>query len=272
MQQDRLLLVLEKLEGLDQISQIVAVERAVVSKAELFKQHARPKHSFGGMFSFTDGPAHFLATVFFDNLRCALAKMGVHLVGSNFVEVIGNCTYVLVDRPLVIIEHHNQPFGGMGNIVQCLKRNAVSKRGIAGKDNHMLISSSQIAGNGNSEGCRKPGTGVACAVAIMLAFGTQHKAVQSTRLADGVEPFAAAREQLVDISLMAYIEDKMVFWSIEDVMHVLPKRTELVEDAAPPEARGLRHPPRQQHPPVPRKSRQLGVPHVGQAALSVDEP
>src|SRR5256885_10161045 len=31
--------------------------------------------------------------------------------------------------------------------------------------------------------------------------------------------FRSAREQLVDISLMAHIEDKMVFWSIEDVMH-----------------------------------------------------
>ena len=53
----------------------------------------------------------------------------------------------------------------------------------------------------------------------MLAFGPQHKSVQSTGLADGLETVFAASEQLMYIALMAYVEDETVFGRIKHIVH-----------------------------------------------------
>ena len=57
---------------------------------------------------------------------------------------------------------------------------------------------------------------VARAVAIVLAFRAQRKAVQAVRGADGVEPVFAAGQQLVDIDLMADVPDKFVLGRVEN--------------------------------------------------------
>src|SRR2546421_1327099 len=119
--------MLKKFEGRDQVSEVVAVERAIISKAELFKQNAWPKHALGGFFGFADDSPHFLAAVFLYQLSGASPKMSVHFVGGNLVEVSGNRADVLINRPLVIIEDDDQAFGRTGNVVQCLERNAVGK-------------------------------------------------------------------------------------------------------------------------------------------------
>src|SRR5436305_11030406 len=83
----------------------------------------------------------------------------------------------------------------------------------------MLFSSSQIAGHCHPQGGRKTGACMTSAVAVVLAFSAQHETIQTARLADGIEPVASASEQFVDISLVAHIEDEMVLWSVEDVVH-----------------------------------------------------
>ena len=60
---------------------------------------------------------------------------------------------------------------------------------------------------------------MAGAEAVVLAFGAEHEAVKAAGLTDGVEAIFAAGEQLVDVALMADIEDEAVARGIEDVVH-----------------------------------------------------
>jgi hypothetical protein len=65
-------------------------------------------------------------------------------------------------------------------------------------------------GHGHAQGGGERGAGVAGAVAIVLALGAQHEAVQAAGLADGVEAVAAAGEDLVDVGLVADVEEELV--------------------------------------------------------------
>ena len=53
-------------------------------------------------------------------------------------------------------------------------------------------------------------------VAVVLAFGAEQKSIQSLILTDGVETASSSRQELVDVSLMADIENQFVFWSVKD--------------------------------------------------------
>ena len=49
---------------------------------------------------------------------------------SDPIQVPRNCPNILVDRPLVIIENRDQPFGVVGRIVQRLKSNPAGKSSV----------------------------------------------------------------------------------------------------------------------------------------------
>ena len=74
----------------------------------------------------------------------------------------------------------------------------------------------RVAGDGHAEGRGESRAGVARAVAIVLAFGAQHEAVQAAGLADGVEAIEAAGQNLVNVGLMADVEEEAVGRGIED--------------------------------------------------------
>ena len=60
---------------------------------------------------------------------------------------------------------------------------------------------------------------MARAVAVMLALRAQHKTIQSAWRPDGMKLLAPSREQLVHVSLVADIENKMILRCIEHVVH-----------------------------------------------------
>jgi hypothetical protein len=60
---------------------------------------------------------------------------------------------------------------------------------------------------------------MAGAVGIVLTLRAQHEAVETTALADGVKARLATGEQFVDVGLVRDVEDKLVFWRGENVVH-----------------------------------------------------
>ncbi len=56
------------------------------------------------------------------------------------------------------------------------------------------------------------------AVTIVRALAAQHKAIQPTGSAYGVELLPASGEQFVNVSLMADIKQKVVFRCVEDIV------------------------------------------------------
>ena len=61
----------------------------------------------------------------------------------------------------------------------------------------------------------KGGSGVTGAVTIVLAFRPEEKAVQALVLPDGRKAFTPAGEKLMDVTLMADVEDEFVLRGVE---------------------------------------------------------
>ena len=68
----------------------------------------------------------------------------------------------------------------------------------------------QIAGFCHAEGGGECGSGVAGAVAVVLAFGAEEEAVEPLVLADGGDFVPASGEHFVDVALVADIEEQLV--------------------------------------------------------------
>jgi len=73
------------------------------------------------------------------------------LVGDDLVEVAGNRADIAVDGPLVVVEHHDQPLGLLGDIVQRLEGDSIGKGCVAGHGDHVLLAAGQIARHGHAQ-------------------------------------------------------------------------------------------------------------------------
>ena len=132
------------------------------------------------------------------------------LVGDDAVEVARDGADVAVDGPLVVVEDDDQALGLLGDVVERFEGNAVGECGVAGNGDDVLPAAGEVAGHGHAERGGQRRAGVTCAVAVVLALGAQHEAVQAAGLANGVEAIEAAGKDLVDIGLMADVEENAV--------------------------------------------------------------
>ena len=217
-QQNRTVYGLEELEGLDQQRQVVAVDGAEVLQAELLKEDGGPEHAFGGFFGAAGDLDGGLAAEALDDARGRVVQVLVVLVGDDPVEVAGDGADVAVDGPLVVVEDDDQALGLLGDVVDRFEGDAVGEGGVAGDGDDVFAAAGQIARHGHAEGCGERGAGVAGAVAVVLALGAEHEAVEAAGLADGVEAVAAAGENLVDVGLVADVKENLVFGRVEDGM------------------------------------------------------
>ncbi len=217
-QQHRVVGGLQKLEALDQQRQIVPVDGPKVLQAKLLKHDRGPQDALGRFFGAAHNLDGRLAAEALNQPRGRLVQMLVVLVGHDPVEVPRNRAHVAVDGPLVVVEHHDQPLGLLGNVVHRLEGNAVGKRSVAGHGDHMLCAAGQVARHGHAQRRGKRGAGMSRAEAVVLALGAQHKAVQPARLADGVKPLAPTGKNLVHVGLVAHVEHDLVFRSIKNRM------------------------------------------------------
>ena len=108
----------------------------------------------------------------------------VVLVGDDAMEVPRDGADIPVDGPLVVVEHNDEALGLIRDVVQRFERDAVGEGGVSGDGNHVLVAAGEIARHRHSQRSRERGAGVACAIAVVLAFGAEHEAVQSAGLAD----------------------------------------------------------------------------------------
>ena len=106
-QENGAVLLLEKLEGLDEGGDIVAVDGAVIFEAELFEDHAGPEHALGDLFGLARHAQRGLAADHFDELAGAVVQVVVARAGDDLVQVAGDGADVLVDGPLVVVEDHD---------------------------------------------------------------------------------------------------------------------------------------------------------------------
>ena len=134
------------------------------------------------------------------------------------MQVTGHGAHIAVDGPLIVIEDHDHAPGLRGNVIHRFEGNAVSEGGVAGDGDDVFVTAGQVAGHGHAQGGGKCGAGVAGSVAVVLALGAEHEAIEAAGLADGVKTVAAAGEDFVDVGLVAYVKEDLVVGRIEDRM------------------------------------------------------
>ena len=209
---------LEELEGLNQQRQVVPVDGAKVLQPELLEEQRGPQHALGGLFGAAHGRQRRLAAEALHQPRRRIVEVLVALVGHDPVEVAGNGPHVAVDRPLVVVEHDDQALGLFGDVVHRFERDAVGEGGVPGYRDHVFLAAGQVAGHCHAQGGRESGSGVAGSVAIVLAFGAQHEAVQPAGLPDGVKAVQTPGENLVNVGLVADVEKQLVVGGVEDIV------------------------------------------------------
>ena len=134
------------------------------------------------------------------------------------LQVAGNGADVLVDGPLVVVQHHDQALGVVRDVVQRFVGDPAGEGRISRHRDHMFLAAGLVAGHRHAERRRERRAGVARAVAIVRAFRAQHEPVQSARSAYGVELLLAPGQQLVHIGLVADVEQEAVGRRVERIV------------------------------------------------------
>ena len=236
---DRVVAALSKLQRLDEQRQIVAVNRAEVAHTEFLENEAAAETAAAiivgarGIVAerdFLHDALHGLLDLLADLVGDFPARHPAHEglkvllervvggVGDELVEVAGNRADVLGDGPLVVVEDADELLGRVRDVVQRLEGHAVGQRGVAKDTDDVLVALTLVTRGAHPEGGRERRARMACAEAVVLGLRAEREAVQAVGLADGVEAVLAAREQLVDIDLMAHIPDEFVLRRAEDAV------------------------------------------------------
>ena len=146
----------------------MAVQGAVVVEPELLEEHRWPEQALRRFLGLAYNFRGSLAAEAFDQTARARMQVSVVLVGHYLMKVVGNGADVTVDRPLVIVQHDDEAFGRVPDVVQRLKRNAVGEGGIARHSDNVFAGASEIARDCHAQGGRERGARVSGAVSVVL--------------------------------------------------------------------------------------------------------
>ena len=215
MEKDGLVLGLEEFEGAFEQGGIVAVDRSVITEAEIFKDDAGEEHVLHPGLDLVGEVEGDLAADGFDELGGLLVEVGVGGLGRDLAQIAGDRADVFRDGPFVVVEHDDEAFGRFGHVVHRLEADPAGESGVAGHHDDVFAGPAEIAGRGHAEAGGEGGAGVAGTVAIVLAFGAEEEAVQSAGLTDGVEALAPPGEHFVHIALVADVEEELVLGRIK---------------------------------------------------------
>ena len=138
------------------------------------------------------------------------------LVGYDLVKIASDGADVAIDRPFVVVQDDDHALGLVSDVVERLERNPVGERGVSGHRDYVLFAAGKIARDCHSKSGRERCARMTRPVTVVVALSAQHKAVQASRLTDGVKAFEPAGKNLVDVGLMAYVEEQLVRRSVKD--------------------------------------------------------
>ena len=193
------------------------VDGAVVTQAQVLEQHARQEQVLDARFHAARELEHVLAADHLDETCRLLVQMFVRRMRGDTVEVAGHGTHVLGDGPFVVVEHDDEPFGRLGDVVERLVGDAAGKRRVARHADDVFVAAALVAPRRHAQRRRERRARVPRAVAVVLAFRAQHEPVEALVLADrlDVPGPALGGEHLVNVGLVAHVENELVLGRAE---------------------------------------------------------
>ncbi len=110
----------------------------------------RPTSAFGGFFGFARNVARRLAAKLLHQAGGAVVQADIGGIGGDLVEILGDRADVLVDGPLIVVQHDDHALGLRGDVVQRFEADAVGEGGIAGERDDVLAAAGHVPRHGHA--------------------------------------------------------------------------------------------------------------------------
>ena len=207
------------LQNIQQALQIVSVNRSQISKTKLFKNRSRHHQILYAAFQAAYSLQHITAE--FHIFEPALNIIFNFIIGfacTQLVKIFAHRTHVFGNRHFVIVEHNNHILMQHTGVVQRLKSHAAGHRAVADNGYDIIILTLQVAGAGHAQSSGNRCTGMTGTEGIMLAFAALRKAGKTAVLAQRRKLLPASGNNFMDIGLMTYVENNLIFRRIENLM------------------------------------------------------
>ena len=219
------------IQGVDQLRQVVSVQRADIVPTQLLKHGARRYHAlhvFLGLLGEIPGASHML-----ENFLGALAQRGVGLTGPDLGKVGRQTSCIMADRHLVIVQDDQHIGAFMTGMRQCLKGHTAGNGTVADYGDDLAINALILGGKCHTHRSRNAGRGVANTEGVIGALGALWKPGQALELSHAVHAIAPASQNLVRIGLVPDVPDNAIVRGVEHVvkchcqLHHAQPRTEV---------------------------------------------
>ncbi|OQA08389.1 MAG: hypothetical protein BWY66_01005 [bacterium ADurb.Bin374] len=201
---------LEKLE-------IVAVDRAHVFEPELLEEHSRgeqiletaldPRQHAENARADARNLLHDMGHIIFRRGEIRLHPEGVQ-ISRQRADVRRN-------RHRIVVENDDHVGMQMSCMVERLERHSPGHRSVADNGDDLVALRILVAGNGHSQRGRDRRRAVPGVERVVLAFGDLRKAAQAAKRAQGRELLQTAGQHLVDVCLVADVEDDFILGRME---------------------------------------------------------
>ena len=193
----------------------MAIDRAVVADAEIIENHAWRDEALQSCFRLVSELACGFAADPLEEPSGVFMEVRVGGIGHQAVQVIRNGAHIFGNRPFVVVENDDEALGGRGDIVQGFKTHAAGEGGISRHADDMLVGADLVASGGHAKRGGEGGSGMACPIGIVLTLAAKKKSVESLVLSDRRKSVESSGQELVDIALVADIENELVFRCVE---------------------------------------------------------
>ena len=112
----------------------------------------------------------------------------------------------LVDRPLVVVQHHDHALRLVSDVVERLVGDPAGKRRVPCQRHHVLRSASLVACHCHSQRRRQRRARVSRAIAVVRTLRPQHETIEPAGSTDGMKLLSSACEQFVHVRLVADVK------------------------------------------------------------------
>src|SRR5439155_7543362 len=219
-QQHRLFLRLQKFECPGQQWNIVAVNWAVITQAQLLEDDTRHEQAF-------DAFLHFVCDVYarfpknrLDKVASLIVQMRISRIRDDAVQVISYRADVFRDRPLIVVEHDDETLRVRFYIVECFVADPARECGVSRYHDDVLVPTAEVPSNRHAERSGKRRPRMTRAVAVVFTLGAQKKPVESAELAHRIKTIEPTGKHLVDVALMTDIHNESVMRRVKNPVHV----------------------------------------------------
>ena len=199
---------------------IVAVGGAQVVEADILEVVTAVHGVFEGLLGVADGAEQAVTHQgdLLDEAGDALLGLEIARFPTEARHVGGEAADVLGDGHLVFVDDDDEPQAG-GDVVQRLMDHTAREGTVADDGHSKGLGAAHTVALGKAQRGRQGSRAVPRAEAVVLALAPLGEARKAAALTDGGELLIASRQELVDVALVAYVEDEVVAGAVENTVH-----------------------------------------------------